>query len=204
VAVCPIGEFATADNGETVAFDCKTICLKGATSIAALESVISEKGIGVGDEIFITGLFRSHFGNERNIPIVRVGNIAMLKSEPILRQHPGGYIEAHIIEARSIGGISGSPVFINLPPFRLVDGVVHLRECGEHIIYLFGLMHGHFDIRNLQDDAVIDDAGGGINSGIGVVIPVEKIIETIEQPDFAADRREEAVRVGKRIGATPD
>jgi hypothetical protein len=206
VAVCPIGEFATADDGETVAFDCKTICLKGRNSIAALESVFAERGIGVGDEIFITGLFRSHFGHERNIPIVRVGNIAMLKSEPILTNHPAGYIEAHLIEARSIGGLSGSPVFVHLPPFRITEGIVHLHEIGTHIYYLLGLVHGHFDVRNLRDDSVVEDAAaaGGINTGIGVVIPVEKIIETIEQPDFARMRSDEAIRVRQKSGATPD
>jgi len=51
----------------------------------------------------------------------------------------------------------------------------------------------------------VDDAGerGSINTGIGVVIPVEKIIETIEHPDFVCARSEEAARV-RKVGATPD
>jgi len=32
--------------------------------------------IGEGSEVFILGLFRNHYGADRNIPIVRVGNIA--------------------------------------------------------------------------------------------------------------------------------
>jgi hypothetical protein len=109
VAVCPLGEFATAEDGTKVAFDTRTVCLKGQNGIAATESVIVERKIGTGEEIVITGLFRSHFGNQKNIPIVRVGNIAMLKDEPVWTKYPGGPIDAHLIEARSIGGLNGSP-----------------------------------------------------------------------------------------------
>ena len=35
----------------------------------------SEK-ISIGEEVFIIGLFRSHYGKTKNIPIVRIGNIA--------------------------------------------------------------------------------------------------------------------------------
>jgi hypothetical protein len=78
-------------------------------------------------------------------------------------------------------------------------------QSGEPLFYLFGMMHGHFDVQNVADDASVhDDLGGSINTGIGVVIPVDKIIETIEQPDFVAMRREGARRVAQQSGATPD
>ena len=53
-------------------------------------------------------------------------------------------------------------------------------------------MHGHFDIKNLNEDIVVEHLGDvtrGINTGIGVVIPVEKILETIDQPELAEQRR---------------
>jgi len=48
-----------------------------------MESIISiatgpQKQIGVGLEVGITGLFVHHQGVERNIPIVRSGNIARI------------------------------------------------------------------------------------------------------------------------------
>jgi hypothetical protein len=39
------------------------------------------ENIGVGDEVFITGLFALHSGNEKNLPIIRTGNIAMIPDE---------------------------------------------------------------------------------------------------------------------------
>lgn len=43
---------------------------------------INRWGVGVGDEVLITGLFRSHLDTTRNIPIVRVGVLLQwLKSQ---------------------------------------------------------------------------------------------------------------------------
>jgi hypothetical protein len=49
-----------------------------------------------------------------------------------------------------------------------------------------GIIHGHFDVRN--EDVIADDIAeglGAINTGIGVVVPVEKIMETICQPELS-------------------
>ena len=83
--------------------------------MVATDKVINDNAIGVGDEVFLTGLFANHIGQQRNLPIIRVGNIALMPEEPV--QHPSlGPIDAYLIEARSIGGLSGSPVFVHLAP----------------------------------------------------------------------------------------
>jgi hypothetical protein len=53
------------------------------TNTAATPQVIEKEGIGVGDEVFLTGLFANHYGYSRNLPIVRVGNVALLSDEPV-------------------------------------------------------------------------------------------------------------------------
>jgi hypothetical protein len=166
--------------------------------IAATSDLIEEKRIGLGDEVFIIGLFRSHYGRQRNIPIIRVGNLAMLKGEPVLTDYCG-YTEAHLVEARSISGLSGSPVFVHVPMFHPRSGTITQ-------FFLLGLMHGHFDIKNLNEDTVVDDAEAtkGINSGIGVVIPVEKILETIDQPELVELRKKAAIEHRKKGGAVAD
>jgi hypothetical protein len=50
-----------------------------------------------------------HTGDLKNVPIVRVGNLASYPSEQI-QTRAFGRMEAYLIEARSIGGLSGSPV----------------------------------------------------------------------------------------------
>jgi hypothetical protein len=69
-------------------------------------------------------------------------------------------------------------------------------------IFLLGLMHGHFDVENLTEDIVAEDADGGrgVHTGIGVVIPVEKIIETLNQPELIEERRKAAAEHLKKQG----
>jgi hypothetical protein len=44
--------------------------------------LVRDEAIGVGDEVFITGLFSNHTGSLRNLPIVRIGNIAAMRRSP--------------------------------------------------------------------------------------------------------------------------
>ncbi len=167
--------------------------------IAGTAEVLEEKKIGLGDEIFIVGLFRSHYGLQRNVPILRVGNLAMMKGEPVKTDYCG-YTEAYLVEARSISGLSGSPVFIHVPIFEPRGGTVTQ-------FFLLGLMHGHFDIQNLNEDTVVDaeaETTKGINTGIGVVIPVEKILETIDRPELAKMRKEIIEDRRRKSGAVAD
>ena len=155
------------------------------------DKVIQEQNIGVGDEVFMTGLFASHYGKQRNVPIVRIGNIACVPEEPIDTKSFGP-IEAYIIEARSIGGLSGSPVFVNLGAVRIGEGIT-IGGGARH--FLLGLIHGHWDITDEINDAIAVDATlereGKINMGMAIVVPFHKITEVLNQPDFNSRRAEQ-------------
>jgi hypothetical protein len=166
---------------------------------------------GLGDEVFIIGLFRSHYGRQRNRPIIRIGNISALPEEPVHTKY-AGYIDAYLIEARSISGLSGSPVFASIdatpsfqflrdPRFQTNPDEVHWAR-----YHFLGLMHGHFDLENLTEDSVVEDAAEsrGINSGIGLVIPASKVLETLYQPDLKALRQRKTKELRERKGATAD
>lgn len=146
------------------------------------DEIFSKYEIGEGEEVFVIGLFRHHHGRERNIPIVRVGNISSLQSDPVqTRDH---LMEAHLIEARSIGGISGSPVFVNLGSVRMIGGQLQTRSGGMGY-FLFGLMHGHFETTIAELDS--NDSANEyeqLNSGIGIVVPVAKILEVLNQAEL--------------------
>jgi len=178
--------------------DFRSIVLSGNNSMAATQEILKRYWVHVGHEVIVTGLFRSHYGQQRNIPIIRTGNIAMMLGEKVHTKHCG-YTDAYLIEARSISGLSGSPVFIT------VDDWAGGQIIGKRT-YLLGLMHGHFDVPNLAEDIVIDtdDEPRGINTGIGVVIPVEKILETINQPEIQAMRKKGIEAHKKAKGATAD
>ena len=45
-----------------------------------------------------------------------------------------------------------------------------------------GLMHGHFQHKDGDLDLLMDGEPDRINAGIGIVIPIWKVVEIIEQP----------------------
>lgn len=145
----------------------------------ATDEVITREEIGLGSEVFVIGLFSHHFGRDRNLPIVRTGNIAAMPEEPV-QARGFGSMDVYLIEARSIGGLSGSPVFWRPPLLRRAadDAVEVLRK--EHRCYLLGIVHGHFEDRG---KAGPEESGvGSVNVGIGIVVPAHQIIATLQHP----------------------
>jgi hypothetical protein len=152
------------------------------TSMCATDDLMSRHEVGLGDEVFITGLFRHHHGQAKNIPIVRVGNLAALSEEQVVTKEYGP-IDAYLIEARSIGGLSGSPVFLNLGVSRFIGGGVKHSTTGP-INLLLGLIHGHFDAQSFNVDATNQEADSSlsaekINTGIAIVTPITKVLEAM-------------------------
>ena len=56
---------------------------------AATNTVINEHRIGAGDEVFLAGLFVNHFGRDRNLPIIRAGNIALIPENQYMSENLG-------------------------------------------------------------------------------------------------------------------
>lgn len=117
------------------------------------------------------GLFHYHPGVERHTPIVRIGSLAARPSD---RVKTGlGPAEAFLIEARSVGGLSGSPVMLREEVF-----VGHQRHL------LMGLIQGHYDWREEAND----DVWQPIHTGIAVVTPSKKVLEVLRQPECVETR----------------
>jgi hypothetical protein len=154
------------------------------------------KDMGIGDEVWFPGLFSltQQESDNRNLPIVRMGNIAMLPRFPVPTEI--GLMDAYLVEARSIGGISGSPVFCRRTISLLWNDEVNKPPKALHgmtgDIHLIGMMHGHWDVKESEiNQARIETTakGQGVNVGIAIVVPLYKILETINQPELAEGRR---------------
>ncbi|MHB8974762.1 MAG: hypothetical protein ACYC3X_30075 [Pirellulaceae bacterium] len=177
VAVCAL-------KGWSREFDHKFYSLKA----CATEDVIRKSDIGIGDQLFFPGLFVRHPGERRNEPIVRFGRIAAMPSSPVKTKL--GMAKVYLAESRSIGGFSGSPVFVYIPTDRDAPkkpfGPNTTIPLGGGETYLLGMIHGHFgEMSAAEDDAVpYDPAIDGIkvNMGIAVVVPVSSILEAISSP----------------------
>jgi len=108
---------------------------------------------GVGDEVVTVGLYTSHYGVDKNIPVVRVGNIAALPDEPVLTS--SGYVRAYLIETRSIAGLSGSPVFANLSAVRPRDDGVWVQPSYAGGVILLGVMLGYHVLQSAEDQILV-------------------------------------------------
>ncbi len=103
---------------------------------------------------------------KRCVPMLRTGRIGALDQENIrLRDGDTNYTEplAHLIDAHSQGGFSGSPCFVEHPMIDATNPDGH--RIGSWIA-LLGLVIGHFEL---------------YNAGIAVVTPAERIRELLEQ-----------------------
>jgi len=158
-------------------------------------SKIRSTDIGIGDEVFMPGLFEFVPGRKRSIPIVRHGNIAMLPDEAI--QVGSGFAEVYLIEARSMKGLSGSPVFacrtLYGPEQIVEDGQTdRLRGLGRY--FLLGVAQDHWDVGEVPS----------VNMGIAVIVPGHKILETIEHPEIVKWIELSKQKFAKAITPTQD
>jgi hypothetical protein len=153
---------------------------------------INKYKVGIGDELTVVGLFRQRPGIGQNIPIVRHGIISAMPGEPIPDSDAGPPFIAFLAEIRSIRGLSGSPVFVNLALGRNADGSIN--EGGS--LALIGLVRGHFEIRRTKgkvfDREMTDDELDllAVNSGIAMVTPISAVTDILNDEDFVSERQE--------------
>jgi hypothetical protein len=147
-------------------------------SMSLDSSKIAKEAIGIGDELFVVGLFSQHIGTQRNIPILRVGNIAAMPDEAV--DTSMGPMQAYLAEARSTGGLSGSPVFVHLGAVRVTEGKLKIAQTTNPKFFLLGLMHGHWRTSESPSTDLLS-RNANVNMGIAIVVPVEKILEVLNQ-----------------------
>jgi hypothetical protein len=186
-------------------------------SMFATEQVIEENGIGEGDEVFVIGLFTRLAGNDRNVAIVRTGNVAMIPREPLPAAKIDSYIgpmDAYLMETRSMGGISGSPVFVRetvvLRDLAFTnEGTGKTKQtlalaAGE--FYLLGINHGHWNMHpsehNRYDFRATHNVSESIALGISIIVPAQKILEILHRPELVGQREQDYKKWTLRHGGT--
>jgi hypothetical protein len=158
-------------------------------------------------------MFAGHIGKKRNLPIIRFGNISLMPYEkipltidPITKTQ---YIaDAYLVECRSRGGLSGSPVFAYFPATRDAGKIMNYKEDD---VPLLGLVHGHYRT-DIQDQiiATSDDLDTIIvNAGIAMVVPAQDILDTLMQEDVMKDAEKRLKKIEERLkksnpGSQPD
>lgn len=160
----------------------------------------------VGDLCYTVGLWRVLVGDERNLPIVHTGHIARLPGEERIpvRNANGtrALVDGYLIEAQTLSGLSGAPVFLRPSVLVGLDAVpvkapetkerLELISYKEHVA-LLGIWQAAWDAP--ADEVVAADRGRQITVpvGMGVVVPASKIVEVLELP-ILKERRDAARR----------
>jgi hypothetical protein len=171
------------------------------------KKIIDDYEIGPGDDVFVIGRFVNHEGKQKNLPSARFGNIAQMPWEPIMIG--GRPQESFLVEARSISGYSGAPVFVfcQLPPvpsninpqvIKMVrEGKIKLPGVSNKRLqipimlgpWLLGIDYCH--IRwdepiwsKITQRPVSDDWFIKSNTGMMGVVPAWKLAEILEGDDM--------------------
>jgi hypothetical protein len=175
--VAVLGEALTLDNYEYAYIPAEMF---------ATDEIIQKNQIGIGDNLVIPGLFTQRQGTQRNLPIVRTGVIASMPDEPLQDPDTGLKYEGYLAEVRSIGGLSGSPVFVVLDPGRLIKGSQRFH----HQTFLLGLIRGHWDYRKKTASIDFEDNElEAVNMGMAIVTPIQELVAILNSEELAKERR---------------
>jgi hypothetical protein len=168
------------------------------TEMGMTQEFIQQERVQPGDDVALSGMFSSHLGLKRNSPIVRGGMIAVMPEDPV--HTPLGPMNAYLIEIRSVGGLSGSPVIWLSGQLRYgarpAGGLSAPPEyLPRHLVRLLGMVSGHYG-----KDPEAWETRETLNQGIAVVVPWTVIADTIDQERFVAERKQ----VEQRLASSSD
>jgi len=158
---------------------------------------------GPGDETFFIGRYVDRDGKAHNVPSVRFGTISVLPAEPVYQRERGIRQESILVEARSLSGFSGSPVFIyassyisvsemETEPGRL-EKAARVNPVIGSPCFLLGVDWGHHPwvdpVRSSADGLPHPD-GDFVRTSLGMmmVVPAVKILELLDSPEGSCPR----------------
>jgi hypothetical protein len=155
------------------------------------------RNFGPGDEVFFIGRYVDHAGRAHNEPVVREGIVSGFPSEPISQRPERDFDqESILVEARSLSGFSGSPVYVTRTGVieRSSDfaGAPAVSTSSERPVYLLGIDWGHHPWREpvMKEGQPIKDLYIDSNSGMMMVVPGAKIRSLlVEHPALIKKRR---------------
>jgi hypothetical protein len=156
--------------------------------------------IGVGDEITAIGVFTRFSDEDRHLPIVRTGHLAMLPTLriPVKNFEP---MEAYVAE---IEGLSGSPVWVRPADYfnaAQKDGGEEKPPVpfnGDTDMLFLGLLHGRWAVSKAAIEGQSAQYTEKMISGMSIIVPAHKILEVINQPELAAIRKKNDEKIAKK------
>ncbi len=169
--------------------------------LIATRDTVRGEDIAQGDRIVFPALLVNFVGSSRNYPVLRNGAIALLPEEKVSMRYAVGprviqtQQEVLLLEATSIPGASGAPIFL-WPGPRIKNNSYVL---GGVKAYLLGIMHGFYpaEPRELVDVqiATVTERMYAENSGIAIAFPSWRLDEILRRDDLKA-RMDQLIAIG--------
>ncbi|MFZ2490204.1 MAG: hypothetical protein WA208_01840 [Thermoanaerobaculia bacterium] len=155
----------------------------------AFDELLEKHYFGTGDEVMAVGLFYFRHGKKRNLPVLRSGIVASMPTEPFIDDHTGAPYDAYLIEMRSFGGLSGTPIFTVIHEGSLLNRPGRVFSPLVHRLTLVGVVRGHWDVKasGPSADAEIEQA----NIGLTIATPAQKLAELLLEPELCRLRRKD-------------
>ena len=164
-------------------------------NLIASKKTFVENSISQTDRIIFPSLLLNFMGSTQNYPVIRDGSIALIPEEKVPLRYKVGNREiiteqeVILIDAISIPGASGSPVFL-WPGPRIMGKSFNV---GGTQPFLLGIMHGFYyanprdilDIQTSDSKKMFQE-----NSGIAIIFPSWKLLEILESKPLV-DRMQE-------------
>jgi hypothetical protein len=145
-----------------------------------------------------------------NIPMARTGTVGAAYQEGL--HFAGGWdYKGHLIDCRSFGGFSGSPVYYEsfFPRLKPMDELPWPREDGEpptgSIVFvqrLIGMFTAHFDQAGMFEEEDGTTFEMSSRHGVGIVLPIDYIREVIHGRELVENRKQRDDEL--RAGAGPE
>jgi hypothetical protein len=192
VAVCPI---------DLKHFDIRRTTIPEEMFITKEE--IADERISPGDEAFFIGRYADHGGTTENTPTVRFGLVSQVGGEHVPQERQSGLRlqESILVEARSLSGYSGSPVFAYRGSrFGIIKDTEYARLTVIPQIslplYLLGINWGHHPWReSVRDKKTGSPVTTGEyvagNSGMTMTVPAWKLLEVLMDPLLIESREKD-------------
>jgi hypothetical protein len=184
--------------------------------------IIEDWDICPGDEAFLVGRLITPWGQQRNIPAVRFGNISMMADPNELAiGYRGVAMEVFDVECRSLSGFSGSPVFCSTTrtyswdgklPKKFQDlpqktpnlGFHYPSPSGTFGPWFLGIDWGHLPLWKPvfgQKSFDYPKAGHWVEqaTGIACVLPAWHILDLLmNEEDFVKERQKDTEALDRR------
>ncbi len=85
------------------------------------EELMKDQEVREGTDVFTVGYLFGYSGNRQNYPVAKFGKVAMLTNEVWYRSQPPRNMdeEAYLVELQNVPGLSGAPMMLQSPQFRI-------------------------------------------------------------------------------------